>query len=382
MTTLRVPVQPKILDWAENRSLQEGDILRAHFPRLDEWKEGTVQPTLKQLEDFAAFTHTPFGFLMLSEPPIEQLPIPDFRTMPSERYDRPSPDLLETIYICQERQDWYRDFMREIDETPLPFVGKETITSNVKTVADEIRKTIGLDIAERRSYPTWQEALRSFITHVDDVGILVMCSGVVGNNNHRILDPQEFRGFALADPLAPLIFINGSDSKSAQMFTLAHELAHIWLGLTALSDIPIRNGAQNETEQWCNKVAAEILVPEEVFRDTFNEAASRDEEITRMSRTFKVSSLVIMRRMLDLGYLSSGEYWDLYHREEDRLRSMPKSSGGNFFLTQAVRASKRFTKAIIVSTLEGHTLHRDAFRYLGLTKIDTFNKLGQSLGVI
>lgn len=382
MTSIRVPVQPQILDWAETRSLQDGESLRAHFPKLDDWKEGAVQPTLKQLEDFAAFTHTPFGFLMLAEPPIERLPIPDFRTMPSERYIRPSPDLLETIYICQERQDWYRDFMREIDEHPLQFVGKETIRSDVKSVADEIRKTIGLDIAERRGYPTWQEALRSFIAHADDAGILVMCSGVVGNNNHRPLDPQEFRGFALADPLAPLIFINGSDSKSAQMFTLAHELAHIWIGSTALSDVPIRSDPQNETELWCNKVAAEILVPESVFRDVYNVSASRDEEFPRMSRMFKVSSLVILRRMLDLGYLSSGEYWDLYHREEDRLRTMPKSSGGNFFLTQAARASKRFTRALIVSTLEGHTLHRDAFRYLGLTKIDTFNKLGQSLGVI
>ena len=382
MTSIRVPVQPKILDWAETRSLQDGDLLRAHFPKLDDWKEGAVQPTLKQLEDFANFTHTPFGFLMLSEPPVERLPIPDFRTMPSERYERPSPDLLETIYICQERQDWYRDFMREIDESPLPFVGKETIRSDVTTVADEIREAIGLNIVERRNYSTWQDALRSFIAHADDAGILVMCSGVVGNNNFRPLDPQEFRGFALADPFAPLIFINGSDSKSAQMFTLAHELAHIWLGSTALSDIPISSGANNETELWCNKVAAEILVPERVFRDSFNESASRDEEIQRMSRSFKVSSLVIMRRMLDIGYLSPGEYWNLYNREEDRLRSLPKTSGGNFFLTQAVRTSKRFTKALIISTLEGYTLHRDAFRYLGLNKIDTFNKLGHSLGVI
>ena len=123
MKTLRVPVQPKILDWAETRSLQDPELLRAHFPKLDDWKEGTVQPTLKQLEDFASFTHTPFGLLMLSEPPVDHYP-PDFRTMPLG-FERPSPDLLETIYICQERQDWYRDFMREIDERPLWFVVKD-----------------------------------------------------------------------------------------------------------------------------------------------------------------------------------------------------------------------------------------------------------------
>lgn len=375
MTTLRVPVQPKILDWAETRSLQDGEILRAHFPKLDEWIEGTLQPTLKQLEDFASFTHTPFGFLMLSEPPVEQLPIPDFRTMPSERFERPSPDLLETIYICQERQDWYRDFMREIDESPLRFVGKETLRSDPRIVAEEIRKTIGLDIEGRRNYSTWQDALRDFIAHADDAGILVMYSGVVGNNNHRPLDPHEFRGFALSDPVAPLVFINGADSKSAQMFTLAHELAHIWLGSSALSDVPVMSVDHNETELWCNRVAAEVLVPEGVFRDTFNRDADHAVEIPRMSRIFKVSTLVIIRRMLDLGYLTSGEYWEMYHREEAKLRRLPKRNGGNFFLTQAARTSKRFTRALIISTLEGHTLHRDALRYLGLTKTETFHKL-------
>jgi len=380
--TLRVPVQPNILNWAEKRSRLDKDLLRTRFPKLEGWKEGIVYPTLKQLEKFANFTHTPFGYLMLNEPPVERLPLPDFRTMPTDQYEHPSPDLLETIYICQKRQDWYRDFLRVIDERPLPFAGKVTIQSDVKTVAAEIREVVGFDVEIRREYPTWQDALRNCISCADDAGILVMCSGVVGNNNNRTLDPREFRGFALADTHAPLIFINGADTKSAQMFTLAHELAHIWLGSSALSDIPHTNNIQNETELWCNKVAAEILVPEDVFNSTFDSESGREEEIARLSRIFKVSKHVIFRRLYDLAHISSSEYWNLYHQEDDRLRSMQKNSRGNFFLTQVARTSKRFTKALVISTLEGHTLHRDALRYLGLNKIDTFIKLGERLGVI
>ena len=122
-------------------------------------------------------------------------------------------------------------------ESPLPFVGSATLESDVVDVSRSIRKVLGFDVGERRSIPTWTQGLRRFISQADSIGIMVMVSGIVGSNTHRSLNPREFRGFALANPLAPLVFINGKDTKAAQMFTLAHELAHIWLGETALSDV-------------------------------------------------------------------------------------------------------------------------------------------------
>ncbi len=380
--SIRVTVKSTLLDWAGARSGIDPDILNLRFPKLNEWRGGTALPTIKQLEDYASYTHTPIGYLLLAEPPVENLPIPDFRTIANNRFARPSPDLLETIYICQQRQEWYRDFARDTGESSLQFVGTATIRSDIETTASDIRNTIGLDLEKRSKYPTWTDALRSSINHADEAGILVMCSGVVLNNNYRHLDPQEFRGFALADGLAPLVFINGSDTKAAQMFTLAHELAHIWLGSTGLSDIPTENETHNETEKWCNQVAAEILVPIINLRQIFNSSMPIDSEISSLARYFKVSTLVILRRLRDANYLSSEQFWKLYFQEEEKLRNIPRKSGGDFYLTQAARASKRFTRALIISTLEGQTLHRDAFHFLGFSKIETFKQLGHSLGVL
>ncbi|HSS52460.1 MAG TPA: XRE family transcriptional regulator, partial [Thermoanaerobaculia bacterium] len=257
----RVPVKPEMLRWARERSGRSLASLLERIPQLDLWESGAASPTLKQLESFAKATHTPIGYLFLQEPPLERVPIPDFRTVGSERLEHPSPDLLDTVYLCQQRQEWYRDFARITGETTLPFAGSARLTSGIETTAANIRQALGFDVEERRKIPTWTDALRRFIQQADVLGVLVMVSGVVGSNNRRKLDPQEFRGFALADDLAPLVFVNGADTKAAQMFTLAHELAHIWLGQSALSDVGPVSAPSQRIEAWCNQVAAELLVP-------------------------------------------------------------------------------------------------------------------------
>jgi Zn-dependent peptidase ImmA (M78 family) len=207
-------------------------------------------------------------------------------------------------------------------------------------------------------------------------------NGVVGSNNRRKLDTDEFRGFALVDNLSPLVFINGSDTKSAQMFTLAHELVHIWLGQTALSDAQLEQVAGNEIESWCNQVAAELLVPLAVMGDEYKKNKPLPEEVTRLARYFKVSTLVILRRIFDAGSLTKEQFWKAYNEELERLLAIPAGNGGNFYLTQGARVSKRFARALITSTLEGQTLYRDAFRMLGFSKLETFRDLGYTLGVV
>jgi Zn-dependent peptidase ImmA (M78 family)/transcriptional regulator with XRE-family HTH domain len=378
---MRVRVRPELLRWARERAGFSAEALARRIPQLPAWERGEVLPTLKQVEKFAKATYAPVGYLFLAQPPAESVPIPDFRAPAASRVNRPSPDLLDTIYICQQRQEWYRDFARSEGEDRLRFVSSAELTSSVTEVAARMRAALGFDVEERRRIPTWTDALRRFIDQADLLGVLVMINGVVGSNNRRKLDPNEFRGFALSDDLAPLVFINGADTKAAQMFTLAHELAHVWLGQSALSDVDPASAPSNRVESWCNQVAAELLVPIEGLRTAYRSRSQLQEECGRLARHFKVSTLVVLRRLHEADIISRDAMWQAYDDEVSRLRAMPRPSGGDFYLTQAVRVSKRFARALVISTLEGQTLHRDAFRLLGFSKFETFRQLGHNLGV-
>ncbi|MBM3748674.1 MAG: ImmA/IrrE family metallo-endopeptidase [Acidobacteria bacterium] len=378
---VRVTLNPGVLRWARERAGRTAPNLARTCPKLERWERGDERPTLKQVERFAKAVHVPVGYLFLPEPPVESVPIPDFRTVGNVHVGRPSPDLLDTIYVCQQRQEWYRDFARSVGEEARRFVGSARVADDVESTAAVIRDALRFDLDERRQMPTWTEALRRFIGQADALGILVMCSGVVLNNNRRRLDPEEFRGFAMADGLAPLIFINGADTTAAQMFTLAHELAHMWIGQSAISDAQAASVPEHALEGWCNRVAAELLAPLAVLRAEYQESAELWGEVARLARRFKVSTLVVLRRIHDAGALTSRQFGEAYEMELRRLRALPQGGGGDFYLTQAARVSKRFARALVVSTLEGQTLHRDAFRMLGISKTATFHELGRSLGV-
>lgn len=377
-----VDIKSNLLSWARERAGKDLYSLERSFPKLADWESGRVKPTLKQVERFAKATYTPVGYFFLEEPPVEKIPIPDFRTVQNEFTARPSPNLLDTLYVCQQRQEWYHDYARSMGEEPLSFVGTASIKDDVVMTAAKMRHFIEFDIDERKRMPTWTDALRKFIDQVDSTGIMVMCSGVVMNNNYRHLNPEEFRGFAMTDKLAPLVFINGADTKAAQMFTLAHEIAHIWLGQSAVSDVQASWISNHRVERWCNKVAAEFLVPLDLIKHDFQKDADLQNELNRLARRFKVSTLVILRRIYDAGGITLDKFQQVYRMELARLISIvAKGGGGNFYLTQAARVSKRFARALIANTLEGQTLHRDAFRMLGFSKLATFRELGQSLGV-
>ena len=378
----RVTIRPELLRWAKERSGVSQADLKKRFPKLEEWERGAAQPTLKQLEGYAKATHTPFGFLFLGRPPEEPVPIPDFRTMANRRITRPSPNLLDTIYLCQQRQAWYQEYARANQIPPVNFVGNATRSDNVQEVADMIRQRLGLDLAARQDCATWEDALRSFIYQADDAGVMVMCNGVVANNTHRKLDPEEFRGFALSDRLAPVVFINGADSKSAQMFTLAHELAHLWLGETALSSVEIAQEEEQDVERWCNAVAAEVLVPLRILERAVQPNEPLEDAKVRLARQFKVSTLVILRRLRDVGYLTNRRFFTCFKEEVERIAELQKKGGGgNFYLSQSARASNRFARALVESTFEGQTLYRDAMKMLGISKIATFHMLARRFNV-
>ena len=378
--TARVDVKPELLRWARERARLDVALLVRRFPRYLEWEQGTARPTLKQLETFARTSRVPVGYLFLSEVPIEEVPIPDFRTVGDSAIECPSPELLDTVYLCQQRQDWYREFARAEGEAPRPFVGSASVDSDVEATAAHMRRALGFDLDEHDTLPTWSAALRRFAEQAEALGVLVMISGIVGNSTTRRLAPEEFRGFALADPLAPVVFVNGADTKAAQMFALAHELAHLWLGESALSGVTVRPTPAHRVEAWCNRVAAELLLPGQVVRAAHDASADLFSETQRLARSFKVSTLVVLRRLKDVGRLGEEEFRVAYRDEIGRLNARPAAGGGSFHPTLRVRVGRRFGHALVTSTLEGRTSFSESLRLFGIRKMSTFREFAETLG--
>ena len=208
-----------------------------------------------------------------------------------------------------------------------------------------------------------------------------MVSGVVGNNTHRKLDANEFRGFAISDKLAPLIFINRTDAIAAQIFTFAHELAHIWLNNSGLSNASPISTHSHKNEKWCNYVAAELLVPLADLKKNYDTKENLQNAIERLVKLYKVSSLVIIRRIYDAGGLTYNELNQVYKNElEKPLRIPAKKGGGNFYRVQTRRVGQRFSKAIVAKTLAGQNSFTETFRLLGIRNVETLRAFARELG--
>ncbi len=376
MASVRIRPDGKVLSWAIERSRVD---LRSKFKKLDRWLSGEVQPTLRQLEELAKAANVPFGYLFLKQPPEEIPPIPLFRTIDQQPTERPSPELLDTIYIMQRRQSWIRDYLIEQGQEPITFIGSAAVRDDARVVAQRIREQLGIDPQWANAHQTWTEALRALRERVEEAGILVVTNSIVENNPHRKLDVEEFRGFVLVDEYAPLVFVNGSDGKAAQMFTLAHELAHLWLGSSAIFDLRNLQPATDETEQACNRIAAEFLVPSEQLARFWNEVRDQSDRFHAIARQFKVSEIVAARRVLDLGLISRDEFFEFY--EEYRQREygqITARQGGDFYATQTLRLGRRFAEAVVRAAREGRLSYGEAYRLTGLYG-ETFENFAQRL---
>lgn len=376
-----VAVKPELIRWAITRSGLPRDELHAKFPKLDDWTGGERQPTFRQLEHFARTTMTPFGAMFLDAPPIEELPVPDFRTRNDAPLKRYSPNLLDTIQTMQRRQAWMRERLVDDGVEPLDIVGAATIADNFKSLAQRIRKRLELDAEWAEQLPNWEDALQSLRRAIERAGIIVFSNSVVGLNNHRPLDPDEFRGFVLCDEIAPVIFVNDADTKSARIFTLAHELVHIWLGKDGIFNLEKLMPAGDKTEQFCNRVAAEFLIPAYKLNERWDEASKTENPFHTIARWFKVSPVVAARRALDLKLITKPEFFQFYEQDrEDWLkrkeRDRKKASGGNFYATQNVRLGRPFSAAVVRAALEGRMLYEEAFQLTGM-KGQTFHRYAE-----
>jgi Zn-dependent peptidase ImmA (M78 family)/transcriptional regulator with XRE-family HTH domain len=371
-----------MLRWACERAGREPRDLAPRFPLLAQWEQGERQPTFKQLEAFAKATNTPFGLLFLPEPPDEPLPIPDLRTV-AQRPARPSPELLDTIYAMQRRQDWMREERLEAEADPLGFVGNARLGDEPIAVGQEMRRALGLDDGWASQVASWREAIGELRRRIEALGVMAVINGIVGNNTHRKLDVAEFRGFALTDRYAPLIFVNGADAKSAQMFTMAHELAHVWLGHEGegISGFEGVLPGDSRIERFCDQAAAEFLVPARELREYWREVGKLPDAFERVARYFKVSPIVAGRRAMDLRLVNRDSFFDFYGSYTRREgREAHAVGGGDFYNNQNTRIGAAFATSVIRAAIGGRLTFKVAYDLTGL-RGGTFQEYARRLGI-
>lgn len=356
-------VNPDVLSWARLRSGYSESVLArkisVNVDKVLSWERGQKKPTFKQAQNIARVTNTPFGFLFLPNPPRENLPIPDLRTVDGVQMQEPSTELRDILLQALSKQAWYKDFLISHNSKPLDFIGSFTIKSNIDEVVQSIRNTIGV------SFPvtgTWNDYQRELIHGAESAGVMVMRSGIVGNNTHRKLQVSEFRGFAISDVLAPLIFINSADAETARLFTLIHELAHLWLGSSGISD---GYSSHAKVEVFCNAIAGEFLVPKNLLIPIWNHSEKIIENLFRGASKFHVSKLVVARRAMDCGLITKDEYRGFYQEELNDFRNRT-SNGGDFYRTAGAKNSLILSRAVVTEALSGRLLLRDASKLLGV----------------
>ncbi len=364
-----VYVNNNMLTWAITRAGYDVPSFAVKFPKVLDWLEGQKKPTVKQLEEFSKKVYLPFGYLFLPQPPQEKVPIPFFRTSGNQA-DKISINVYDTILLLQQRQDWLKNYLKDNDFQHLPYVGKFNKSKDVKAIVADIRHTLQLPENWASQFRTWQEAQDHLVLHIEDKGIITIFNGIVENNTHRPIPVDECRGFVLVDEFAPFMFVNNSDFKSAQMFTIVHELAHIWTGHSAGFDFRRLQPANDPIERLCDKVAAEFLVPEQEFNRLWNQSPNN---FAFASRTFKVSEIVIARRALDTGKITRPQFYDFYEEYSNREFAKKESQGpgGDFYATTKKRISITFASHVNQAVKTGHLLFRDAYKLTGL-KGDTF----------
>ena len=382
-----ITLQPGVLRWARERAGLDREQLAANLKvqteDVAEW-ERSGRLTFHEVDDLAKHTHTPIGYLYLSDPPDDSLPIADFRTRAGILPGRPSPNLLDTVYQMQLRQAWMREELINREDPPLEFVGAFSLDSYPSQVAVAIGDALQLNGGWAAVEGSWTNALRTLRDHIEAAGVLVVFNGVVGNNTHRKLDADEFQGFALVDEYAPLIFVNNSDYKTAQIFTLAHELSHIFVGESGLSKLEDLSPTDHATEGICNKIAAEFLVPTEELHEQWEAAKQSGDPYQHLAKSFKVSTVVAARRALDSELITREAFFKYYY--ENRAKNWTgnqqsdEGMGGNFWNNQFWRVGARFGGAVSRAVKEGRVSYTDAYRLTGLNG-DTFFNMPEKMGL-
>ena len=383
MPTVNVNIQPAIISWALSQTSEE-KLGTKLVDNIKHWLDGTKSPTFNQIEDFSKKSHIPLGYFFLQTPPIEQISLLEYRTLDSIQLTNPSRNLIDTIHDMEAVQEWMVNYRKEWNYDTISIVGSLKGITDISVIADTIRKDLGLNIEWYKDCGNPSEAFNKVRGLLEECGIVVMMNGIVGKNTHRALDVNEFRAFAMVNEWAPLIFINGADSAGGRLFSLFHELVHLWIGENDLyNDTKYSANGIKPIEVTCNAVAGAIMVPKTVFLEKWNNNTNDDihEKIKELARMFRCSSSVIARRALDNKKIDQNVYnMVIADAIEAYIQTkQEKSSGGDYYRVARSKLDGVFVRALCESVNSGRTSFTEAYRLTNTTS-KTFYEVASGLG--
>ncbi len=400
MATQKANINSDILAWARKEagfSLAEAASLakisatkdKTAELRLEEWEKGEDKPTQNQLAAIAKAYYRPILTFYLPSRPTPNADVADFRTVGDGGVGTPSPKLRALVSKIKARQQEMLELLKE-DETeepePLPFVGRFRSRRGVQEVAKDIERVLNLPLSKREQLSDNDALLRLIRNSAEDTGIFVLAQGDLGSY-HTDIAPTEFRGFALADPIVPFIVLNDNDARAAQTFTLVHELAHLWIGDTGISNFDPFNGGDGGgrvDERFCNAVSAEFLMPKEAIARVWqmHRSLNLPEAIKSIASHFGVSRAAVGHRLWRLGNIDGDRWWPLYRsyqadwtaRKKRLAENTDNKSAPVYYPIKVYQLGRRLIRTVLDALDAGEMSYSRASRILGVAP-NGFEKL-------
>lgn len=375
MRTNEAFITPSVLEWAIKRA---GVSAESIHKKAEQWVSGKARPTFKQAVDIAKTLQIPFGYLWLKEPPKEQEIIPDLRTIGNGGLAQMPLELKTVVNDVKQKQEWFKEYAKTNGILKCEAIGRFKGSDDTQEIADDV--TARLEIQDLvGSGCDKDRMLKNLIEKIEKLGILVMRNSILRGNTKKKLNLDTFRGFAIFDEFAPLIFINTNDSKAGQIFTLMHEVAHLWIGQSGISDSDIREN--NKIELACNEIAAKILMPKTKIQKAFREFDD-DRWLECIADRFSVSTLAVLNRLRSLSLLALRRYQELYNAELVRLSRIPKTRPSGAPPPEVmvrVRNGYLFTFVVTSSVLSGDETYTNGASLLGFKNTDLINKVAKEI---
>jgi Zn-dependent peptidase ImmA (M78 family) len=348
--------------------------------KLKDWEEGTQQPTVRQAEILAKAYRRPFALFFLPEIPRDFQPLQDFRTKSASPLGTASVFIIREM---QQKQAWLHDVYEESGEKPLPFVGSFTLSSSPQQVAKSILSQLEIN----PSFYSTDSPIREWISKAEQRGIFISRTSFI--HTRMKIDSEELQGFTIADSYAPFVFINSGDWDAPQLFTLVHELAHIWIaqsGISNATDSLLRGKDKfHPVELFCNEVAANALMPAELMRALPKNTFQSGSAVFKIAKTIGISSFAFLVRALELNLISLDKYRELknsadadfkeFLRKEAarKERQKDKDGGPNPYLLLLNKNGRLFTQVVLDAFRSGSLPPAQASNLLK-TKVTSFSK--------